>query len=30
MKSNISRAKWFSNKSLGIIDPGYFGIRWKV
>jgi dihydroxyacetone kinase-like protein len=27
MKSNISRAKWFSNKSLGIIDPGYFGIR---
>jgi dihydroxyacetone kinase-like protein len=27
MKSNIGRAKWFSNRSLGIIDPGYFGIR---
>ena len=27
MKSNIGRAKWFSNRSLGIIDPGYFEIR---
>ena len=24
MKSNIGRAKWFSNRSLGIIDPGAF------